>query len=333
MNAVTYQELVRSDLKFLNNPAYLIVGNDAYLGEQCLSFILSKHKKFHSSEKITLYAEELTAPELNEHLDAYSLFSDQKVVIIKNCDKLKKEALDTLSDYYDSPSESQLVFVITPKIDSRFSAWKKIKDRSLHIECNPPRHGGEVRTWLDDELKTFNKSMSPKAKEEFISRCELDYTSINNELKKLFLLTCDKNYIDENDVATSMGTTRNSALTEFYRALGKKDIKNSINLVNRMLLAESEPIPIVYNLLRFYNLMWRINLLKQNHISEQEISGRHLMDVFPNQRKEYLESSRNYPLKCFPAIYEALLDLDSKLKLSAAEPAILFSLTILEIMK
>ncbi|MDD2332056.1 MAG: DNA polymerase III subunit delta [Candidatus Cloacimonetes bacterium] len=332
MKSYSYNEFAKASLDLSKTYCYLITGSDSYLGDCAQRHIREQARNFHTAELIYLYGEETTAPELSEHLDSYSLFSERKVILLKNCDKLKKDALDTLAAYYSSISDTQILIVFTPKVDVRFSAWKKIREASLCVECNPPRFAGDVRAWFDQQLAKNKKYMDYKAKDEFLSRIELDYAAIDNELQKLILLTYDKNNISADDVARSLGTSRSGAMTDFYRALGRRDTKQSITQINKMLSSDNEPISIIFNLLRFMNHMWKINLLKSNHISESEIISSHLPDLFEKSRPEYVAFSKNFPLTRFPSIFSALLETDSRLKLTAAEPDVLLSLCILEIL-
>ena len=179
----------------------------------------------------------------------------------------------------------------------------------------------------------MNKTMTIKAIEEFINRIELDYYYAANELNKLDLLTTGRNRITEEDVMKSLGTTRTGTLIDFYRALGKKQEKQAIEALEKMLNANWEFLQIFFQFTKFYNNIWHILLLKKAHISDNEIVSKHLSDIYPNQRKEFLELSRSYNLASLEKIFTILLETDQQFKLSVADSQILLITCLIRVME
>ncbi len=313
--------------------SYLLLGNDAYLIDSVLNKLKAELRKQEEVDITLLYGDEVKSSLLAEHLDAFSIFSSSKLIILRNAEALDKKELEILGDYFDSPSEIQSLAIVTEKMDARLSPWKKIKSNCLQILCDPPKFGGTMRSWLDAELKKISKRMTPKAIEEFINRIELDYSCAANELNKIDLLTLGRSNITESDVLKSLGTSRTGTLIDFYRAIGKKMVRQSIEALDKMLSADWEPLQVFAQISRFYQILWRILLLKKNHISDAEISSKHLQDIFLSQRKEYLDFCKQYSLTSLEAIFAILLETDSQFKLSIAEPNILLSRCLFRLME
>jgi len=312
--------------------SFLLIGVDTYLADTALDIIRLKLKIHDKVDTFIVYGDEVKSSELNEHLDTFSIFSSAKLVIIRNAEKLDKKELDTLSEYFDAPSEIQSLAIVAEKIDARLSSWKKIKAGSITIVCDPPRFGGAIRSWLDKALKKMNKTMTAKAMEEFLNRVELDYYNAANELVKLDLLTQHASTITDKDVLKSLGTSRSGTLIDFYRALGRKQSKGALESMEKMLFADWEPLQVLSQVYRFYLSLWKILLLKKAHISDSEINSKHMGDIFQTQRKEYMEFSRNYKLESIEAIFGILLETDANFKLSVAEPNILLSTCLIKIL-
>ncbi|PKN80590.1 MAG: DNA polymerase III subunit delta [Candidatus Cloacimonetes bacterium HGW-Cloacimonetes-1] len=333
MQSFSYQEFNTAKFRYSEHRSYLLVGTDSYLGEKIQRRIREKLLSQSGSDLSILYSDELTPHELSEQLDVYSVFSQSKVIVIKNAEKLKKNALDILSDYFNEPSDSQVLIIITQKIDARMNAWKKIKEQSVSIACDPPRHSGDIRAWLDTELAYAAKSMHPKAKDIFLSRIELDYSTIDNELQKLYLLVDARSSISEDDVIRSLGTSRGGAMADLYRALGSLNSKQTITLINGLLANDWEPLAISGQLQRFYMAIWKIQLLMKNHISESEILSKHLNELFFSYRKEYVEFAKRYKANKIGDIFRILYETDAKMKLTVATPELLLMTCVLDIFK
>ena len=312
--------------------SYLLTGTDSYLVDKVLDTIRAKLKKKDNVDTVIIYGDEVKSPELTEQLDTFSIFSTAKLIIIKKTEMLKPKELTILAEYFASPSEIQSLAIVAEKIDARYDNWKKIKAGTQIISCEPPPYGGAIRAWLDKALKEINKTMTAKAIEEFINRIELDYYNASNELTKLDLFTGNRKTITENDIDKSLGTTRIGTLIDFYRALGRKQTKQAIEAMDKMLFADWEPLQILFHLNKFYSNIWKILLLKKNHISDNEIIAKHLNDFYATQRKEILGLSHSYHISALEKIFTYLLETDQQFKLSVAEPQILLCNCLLKIL-
>lgn len=309
--------------KVSSGEIYLLVGTDYYWGDRISDRIKDKLHKQEDAELIVLYSEEIRSAQLLDYLDSISLFSSAKLILIKNAEQLRKAELEIIAEYVGNPLEDQTLVISAEKIDARVSAWKKIKEAAIYIAVDKPKFAGSIREWLELELKSLGKTMSAKAIEEFISRIELDYSTANNELQKLLLLTGDRKSITENDVIRSLGTTRVGALIDFSRALGKRDLRQALVLAYKMLDSDWEPLQVFFQLQKFYMIIWRIALLKDKHLSASEIMNAHLSDLYPSQKKEYLDFSNAYNLQSIRTIFDTLLDTDHLLKSSNTDNSLL----------
>lgn len=322
--------LATGELRLGNS--YLLLGAEAYLADKALEAIRTTLKSNFEADTTIVYADDTKPAVLAEHLDAFSIFSTAKLVVVRNADKLGKNELEVLTDYFNAPSDIQSIVVIAEKIDARLSAWKKIKSSCIVVACDPPKYGGALREWLDIETRKIGKRFAAKAAEEFISRIDLDYYYAANELSKLDLLSADRNQITEADVLRSLGTTRMGSLIDFYRALGKKSLKQTLETLQLMIAADWEALQVLFQLNKFYAVIWRILLLKKAHLSDSEIIAKHLMDLFQTQRKEFLDFAKSYTLNSVESIFRVLLDTDSQYKLSVADSNILLSRCLIEVL-
>lgn len=313
--------------------SFLIHGADIYLANQYSNKIRAKLQAKEDLELIIVYADETKSAALNDHLDSMSLFSTSKLILIKSADKFLKRELDTLASYFNQPLDNQSVVIMAEKIDGRLSSWKTIKEACTTIQCDPPRYAGDMKTWLQTELKANSKTMNPKAIEAFLGRIELDYGTADNELQKLVLLSYGRSEITDEDVTRSLGSTRSSAQSEIHRALGKRNLEQSLALLEKMLSSDWEHLQIVYLLQRFYTSIRKIQLLRSKNISASEIAAKHVPELYQSQRKEFVDFADNYSLSSLEKVFDTLLELDWQLKSSPADPTLLLELSLIRIIR
>ncbi|MCK7491913.1 MAG: hypothetical protein MZW92_09830 [Comamonadaceae bacterium] len=133
-------------------------------------------KELTEYEFIALYGDELTAADLNDYLDSYSLFSDNRLIVMRNAERLgeqdksrkqpekQKQMLETVLTYLKNPEATQRLVMIAASVDGRQTAWKSIKELCLTIECEDIRYAGEMRNWLENTLRQNHKIMDDSAK-------------------------------------------------------------------------------------------------------------------------------------------------------------------------
>ncbi len=310
---------------------YLIQGSDAHLIDKVLDYIKRALKHDNEIDISIVYGDEIKAAELGEYLDTFTIFASSKLVIIRNTEALLKRELEVVAAYFESPSETQTLAIVTEKANKTLGAWKKIAASCHTVICDPPRFASEMRNWLIAELKRMGKVMTPGAIAEFTNRIELDYSIAANELAKIDLLVGSRKQITEKDLDGFSGSRAGTQI-DFFRAMGGKQTKAALEAVNLMLEADWEPLQIHFSMFRFFTNLWKIQLLRAKHITENEISSRHIADIYASQRKEYLGFARNYSISSLEKIMDLLLQTDYKLKSSTIDKRLELDLSIIQIL-
>jgi len=312
---------------------YLLVGGDPYLTDMVSDMIRHKLRDKYQIDLIIMYGDEAKAAQINDLLDTLSIFSSSKLILFRNADLMGKKEMECLSNYFDAPSEQQTVVITAEKIDTKLSAWKHIRDNCMVVTCDPPRYGKAMSSWLNKELARQGKSMSPKTKDLFLERIELDYADAANKLQKLVLLTGANKQISELDVMNSIGSSRAGTQVDFFRSLGNRDTRKCIELLNRMLASEWEPLQVLSLVTRFYNVVYRVLILMQNRVSIAEIKARYLKYVYQSQEQTYINAASSYRFEDMVSVFEALLETDARLKSSAGSPEVILTMGVLAMLE
>lgn len=312
---------------------FLLLGTDAYLIDQSIAKIKKALKGKGEFDDSSIYADDTPIAELIEHLDTYTIFSSAKLLTIKKVETLNKRSLEVIAEYLSSPSESQSLILVSEKSDAKFKAWKTILDTCQTLSCDPPKFASEIKQWLNLELKSIGKGMQANAIQEFISRIELDYYTAANELAKLDILSGERKMISLDDVITGFSATRVGTKIDFLRALGNKQAGVALTQMKLMLESEQEPIRVLYQFIQFYLTLWKIQHLRSRKISDNEISAKHLTDIYPTQRSEYLNFAKKHSLSALNEIIETLLLTDYQLKSSPIDRETILELAVIKILE
>ncbi|MFO7895797.1 MAG: DNA polymerase III subunit delta [Candidatus Cloacimonadales bacterium] len=311
-----HHEFLAAFKKSNPQPIYFIHGEEYFLREKTLAR-LSKAFSTPGTEDfdlIMLYAETNAAAEAVEHLEMKPFMAKHKLVIVRDFHKFNTESKNLLAEYCSDPAEQSILILVAEKIDRRKKAEKQILQNAISIECKKPYNSQDIKYWLRTELQQRQKQMSASAIDLFCNSLDPDYMLASNELEKLIIFSRDAKTIDEAAVLTCIHNSKTNKIFDLQNALGKKDLNQSIVILENMLENNEAGVYVVIMLTRYFCTLWKIQALKKRRLSESEIAAKHLNEIFYSFRSDYLRQARNFKIGQLREIFQLLLQVDIDLK-------------------
>nr|HPR18896.1 DNA polymerase III subunit delta [Candidatus Cloacimonadota bacterium] len=262
-----------------------------------------------------------------EQLEMSPFLADIKLVIIKSFDAMNAANKKLIADYVINPSPTSILVLIAEKSDGRLSANKSIEENSVYITCRPPYSSDDIVRWLRTELRQRNIQMDNNSIMTFATSIEPDYLIAGNELEKLIIYAKNSRRISSHDVDEVIGRSKANNIFELQNAIGKRDLKNAVKILENMTLNNEPAVYIITMLTRFFIQIWKVCALRKRSISDSEISSRYLNEVFFKYRNDYLYYANQYPGRDVKRVLSLLLqaDIDAK-SLNINEDMLLFNL-------
>jgi DNA polymerase III subunit delta len=314
----TYQhfEFFKQSKALKPAPCFFLFGPENFLKDKILGILLKKFSDPDSEQfdTVKLYADDTGAANIIEQLEMNPFLSDFKIVIIKNFEKLIPKDKDFIADYLNNPVETSVLVIDSERIDKRLNAYKTIVNNSISVQCKSPYGVQDILTWLRNELSGKNIKMDNETANLFANYIEPDYLIASNELEKLIIASKNKNIITKDDVAECVGRSRSNSIFDLQNALGRKNLKKSLIILENLLENNESPIFIISMLTNFYRNIWKILVLKENNVKNSEITSVYLKEIFYSFREDYLSFARNYNLSSLYKIFTLLLNTDISLK-------------------
>jgi DNA polymerase III subunit delta len=328
---VYYNQFMAGFKNYAKLRLFYIFGNDIYLKDRAVDLLRQNFTKpgAQDFDAITLYGDSCQGNEVLEHLETLPFMAPYKFVLLKNFDNLKKNDTMTLEKYCKNPLSSSILVIVAEKADNRTTFMKTVSAQGVLIECKTPYDSNNLLRWLDNELRNRNIIMDQKSRTYFVNNVELSYQAAENELEKLFLFTHGKKTYTLADLETTLGVWKGNDVYDLQRALGKKELKLSQNVLQNMLITEDArniSVMIVSMLTRYFLLLWKIQIYRMRSYSEPEITQNHLSEVFYLFRDEYIKASRNFSYSSIKQIFSLLLKADTDLKSLNLDHTTLFML-------
>ena len=308
------------------NNNYLIEGSDYISINNKISEIIKKNN--FSDASISKYdlSEDLLE-EVIEDLNTYGLFSDKKIVIINNFDKMDPDInrVEELLKYVENSSSLNLLFVASDKYDDRKKIIKDLKKKMEFIK-------------VSSDPVEFTKNCLKGYKVEdgvitlLVNNTLGDISRLYNECNKLKIYKINDKYISKEDVlelaVKKLGDSTDITF-QFSRSLAEKDKKKALSLYQELLDYQIEALSIIGLLASQFRIMFQVKVLEEKNMRNDEIAK--TLNEKSYRITKTRELTRYYSKRELLDLMIKLEDIDLKIKTTSVDANTLVQLFILNI--
>ncbi len=187
---------------------------------------------------------ELDAVTLDSLLSTPPMLAERRVVVIRDVDKLKKDARALLTKYLARPAGDTVVVLVAP---SGAKADAPLADRSTAVEF-APLTGDRLPKWVSYHAETvLGRPITPEAASLLVEAVGADLAQLAVELEKLASFAPDT--IDERAVSEVVGVRRGESVGDLLDAVAAKDAPAALALIPGVLQQpKTSAVSIVMNL-------------------------------------------------------------------------------------
>jgi DNA polymerase III subunit delta len=315
---IYFSQFINSFKSYAKIRLFYIFGNDDYQKNKIIDLLKQNFTQpdTRDFDAITLYGDSCQGSEIIEHLESPPFMAPFKFLLIKNFDNLKKHEKNLVEKYCQNPLNTSILVMVADKADNRTALLKILNAHGAVVECKKPYNSANLLRWLENELRARKLKMDKASKDFLVNNIELSFQAIEQELEKLHLYTHGSDTYKLSDVETTLGAFRENNIYDLQRALGSKNIKRSLTVLQNMIAAEDMSIGVmlVAMLTRYFLILWKVHIYKHNSYSNQEIAKDHLPEVFYSFRDEYIAAANKYSASQIKQIFAYLLQADTDLK-------------------
>ncbi len=327
---MTYAEFQKtiSSRKFA--PIYLFYGEEDFLIDECVQAIIEKTldpgmKGFNLD---VVYGSKAEAKDVIAHAASFPMMSERRVVVVKEFEKLvgSETGKEIITNYINKPLESTCFVLVSLEPDFRKKPFTDLKKKAELVECKP-LWDNEVPSWIANRIHKLGKDANPEACRLLHAYVGNSLRSLQNEIEKLFIFVGEKKQIIPEDVTTIVGATKGYTIFELQNAIGRKDAKEAVKILEKMLEGGQSPQMIIVMLTRFFNQLWKLTDVKSKRMGDADIAKE--IGVSPYFLKQYLEFSSRFTLDQIERNFKALLDADTVMKTTSRDSHLVLDLLII----
>jgi DNA polymerase-3 subunit delta len=186
---------------------------------------------------------DLDAETLDSVLSTPPMLAERRVVVVRDVDKLKKDARTLLLRYLDRPAPDTVLVLVAP---AGAKADKPLADRSTAVEF-APLTGDRLPKWIAYHADKLGRQITPDAVTLLVEAVGADLSQLAVELEKLASFATDT--IDERAVGEVVGVRRAESPGALLDAVAAKDAGTALGLVAGVLQQpKTSAVSIVMNL-------------------------------------------------------------------------------------
>ena len=255
--------------------------------------------------------------DLYNFINTPSFFSIKKAAIIKNCEKISKDLLKIISDYFlktSNPSEGIVIFLTSPEFKKAYAFQDIVNKYGEIISIRKPETENLKKRILE-KTELDGIKITPKALEMFIGNINGDLNALENEYEKLYLYVCSEEAKIINEDMVKRLVSRNISFTifNFVDYIGYKNFKMAAQLLPFMAEDEYAAISVIKQLYSMFKGILYVMDGERGRIEiksylERSIkaSPAFILKIISN----YSKFAKNYTIKEIKNIISILNDFD-----------------------
>ena len=321
----------KPQLKDPLKPVYYFYGPEDYLIEEAVKSIRKEAltKGFEDLNYQAFDKENLNASSIIAAAETMPAFSDKRVIVVKDADSLKKDALEALSGYIKRPSPSTcLVFISNEtKVDKGSGFFSLLSEKGF-LKVFYRLKGPEIAVWIKKEASKNGKDITRSAAQKLFELSGEGLREIKGELEKIILFTGDKKTIEDSDVEEAGLDLKDETMFSLSDAIGGKDIKAALRIYAKL---STEPAPrLLTSIARQIRILLKIKALIRKKVPRERMTP--ALGVPPWQLEGYLRRSASF--KTESELKRALMSLreaDREIKTGKVPEKVLMSRMIMEL--
>lgn len=321
---LSLQDLRSAIRRNMISPCYLFAGPELFIADEAITILKDAlvPEEQRSFNVDVLYGHDAEPHEITALASSYPMMGERRLVVVKEVDKLRKA--DTLTSYIKNPLESTVLVLVSEKPDFRKNPYRVFPDSTI-LDCSS-LYESQIPEWIVRQVKRIGKTISSDAAELLAGYTGNSLRQVANEIEKLDIYTAERKEITADDVSGVVGVTRAYNIFELQKAIGQKDVRGALHILERMLERGESPVFIISMLTRFFSQLAILADLRQKNLSRQQVANQlNINQFFLDDYYGYLD---HHPTQVMSDRFRALLTADVDVKTTTKSPHLVLALML-----
>ncbi len=318
-------ELFKSVQTIPLSPLFLLVGGDSFLRKKLRDSLVERAltpglREMNFSQ---FYGGEEGAERAVDACLEYPCFSERRVVLFLQADKMKKKEMALWPSYFAKPQPSTVLILEADKLDGRFEWVKCVKKYGTVLEIPEP-NGGEVLSWVQKCFSREGKQVTQEVMTRMIDWIGPSFSALQQAVIQVCLFVGDASEVRVEDIETLLVKVSEENIFALLDGLSQGQGREVHRALDRLLEAGEPP-------LRLLALLYRqIGILLALKFEGTEAVLR-LFRMSPYSVKKYENQVKSLGKKLHYGLLRPLAEADQKLKGSTLAAPLVFKCCLEEV--
>ncbi len=227
-------------------PAYLIVGSNELKRDQAIARLKKRAEgDFEAFNLEELEAASIVeAPQLISSLNALPFGADQRIVIVRDAEKLQKPVSEAVIKYLDAPNEQCVLCLVATTLAKSTRLYKAVAkvDKKAVIDCASPAKRDLV-PYVQKIAAAHGASIDFDAAQELVERSGDSTQMLDNQVVGLINLLGGSGHITRQLVCDNVARIAEVKPWEFLDLLCSRNTNKSLEAL--ALLADNSPLGLL----------------------------------------------------------------------------------------
>jgi len=225
---------------------YFIIGKEGFERKVAADMVVShilKEQKNPSLGLLTFESDRLSTEELMNELNTLPFFSEKRVVLIQDAEKLNKETTSQLELYFQKPNPTICLIISASAIHQGTNFYKKGEKAGIvldYVEQKPWEKEQSIIPWIESTVACEGKKIDANTSRFLIKLLGTQQSTLHSELQKLICYVGSRPEITMQDISKLTSGVNVETIWQLGEAIFRKDSAASLRIC-KALLQEGSP--------------------------------------------------------------------------------------------
>ncbi len=313
-------------------PVYFLPGKEKFFQDQFIGAAqkyLFPDKGSKDLNLTILYGSENTLSELISACMSYPMLAAQRLVLVRDFDKMKMTDADAFAKYLEHPQNTTCL-VLSASEKGRAKIYTTLAKKAQTIDCTPIREY-KIGGWISEHCREKGYAIDPQAVQFLIDLLGTSLLSLTQEINKIIDFKGDSSTITLDDLEQTTGISKEANVFTLQRALSRRQLKTSLKTAARLTDTGTDITALNAVLSAFFRKLLQAGSLKSKGKDRRETAE--LMHLHEFQLKDIYEALSHFNLRQIEQVIGFLHEADIAAKTSAADKNALVQMLCYQICK
>jgi len=272
---MTFNDLERQLAAKKISLAYFFPGEEEYLKDLAVRKIAAcfiGQSQFSQGLEV-VSATELDGAEIVQRTQSLGMFSEQRVVVVKETESFSVKSRKQILEYLDNPSQDVCLILCSAGLDKKTAFYKGLTEKTQTLMFNPLKEPETIK-WVMAKAAERGLTLAPSGAQMLVEISGNSLGILDKEIEKLEIFYSGRPgiKIEQKDVVVLAGSSSEVESYELANAVCNKDLFGSLSAYERLLASGEDPVRLLSAIYYQLEKIWKVALLSAQGVPARQIA-------------------------------------------------------------